>query len=91
MVTGNNKMYLDGKTHLLTLTGKMSGPRDEVSISLPNEMPGWIERSTSRDDTNPAAADFSTTTLGLQEWLNGIASAFGTGGNYTTLTLHLEH
>ena len=91
MVTGNNKMYLDGKTHLLTLTGKMSGPRDEVSISLPNEMPAWIERSTSRDDTNPSAADFSTTTLGLQEWLNGIASAFGTSGNYTTLTLRLEH
>lgn len=91
MVTGNNKMYLEGKTHLLTLTGKMSGPREEVSIILPNELPAWIERSTSRDDTRPGDADFSTTTLGLQEWLNGIASAFGTGGNYATITLRLEH
>ena len=91
MVNGNNKMYLDGKTHLLTLTGKMNGPRDQVTISLPNEMPGWIAQSTSRDDTNPAASGFSTTTLGLKEFLDGIASAFGAGGNYTTLTLNLEH
>ena len=91
LVTGNNKMYLDGKTHLLTLTGKMNGPRDQVTISLPNEMPAWIAQSTSRDDTNPAASGFSTTTLGLKEFLDGIASAFGAGGNYTTLTLNLEH
>ena len=91
MITGNNKAYLDGKTHLLTLTGKMNGPRDQVVISLPNEMPAWIAQSTTRDDTNPAAAGFSTTTLGLREFLDGIASAFGAGGNYTTITLHLEN
>ena len=91
MVTGNNKMYLDGKTHLLTLTGKFVGPRDQLTISLPNELPAWIGQSSSRDDTNTAASGFSTTTLGLKEFLDGIAAAFGTGGNYTTLTLNLEN
>ena len=91
MITGNNKMYLEGKTHLITLKGKFAGPRDQVSISLPNEMPAWIAQSTSRDDTNTAANGFSTTTLGLKEFLDGIASAFGTGGNYTTITVKLEN
>ena len=91
MVTGNNKAYLDGKTHLLTLTGKFAGPRDQLTVSLPNELPAWIGHSTSRDDTNTAAAGFSTTTLGLKEFLDGIAAAFGTGGNYTTITLNLEN
>lgn len=90
MITGNNKAYLEGKTHLLTLTGKMNGPRDEVEISLPNTFPDWIERSTSTDDTQTSAEHFSTTTLGLKEFLSGIASAFGSGGNYTTIHLKLE-
>lgn len=91
LITGNNKMYLDGKTHLLTLTGKLNGPRDQVTINLPNELPGWIVQSTSRDDTDTSAPGFSTTTLGLQEFLNGIASAFGSSGNYTTIQLKLEN
>lgn len=90
MVNGNNKMYLDGKTHLLTLTGKQSGPRDEVTISLPNEFPRWVAQSTTNDDTNPHAAGFATTTLGLEQWLRGMQDAFGTTGDYTTIRLKLE-
>lgn len=90
MVTGNNRAYLEGKTHLLTLTGKLTEPRDEVTISLANEFPAWIEQSTAMSDTNPSQPGFATTTLGLKEFLGGIASAFGQGGNYTTIKLKLE-
>ncbi|MBQ7691157.1 MAG: hypothetical protein IJT30_08235 [Muribaculaceae bacterium] len=90
MITGNNKAYLEGKTHLLTFTGEMQGPRDELTVSIANEFPAWIARSSATTDVNPSAPDFATTTLGLKELLSGIASAFGTGGNYTTITLKLE-
>ena len=90
MITGNNRAYLEGKTHLFTLTGKLTEPRDEIVISLANEFPAWIEQSTAQSDTNPSASGFSATTLGLKEFLGGIASAFGTGGNYTTIKLKLE-
>lgn len=90
MITGNNRAYLEGKTHLLTLTGKLSEPRDEITISLANEFPAWIEQSTALSDINPAQANFATSTLGLKEFLGGIASAFGSGGNYTTIKLKLE-
>ena len=90
MITGNNRAYLDGKTHLITLTGKLTEPRDEIIISLANDFPAWIEQSTAQSDVNPSASDFATTTLGLKEFLGGIASAFGTGGKYTTIKLHLE-
>ncbi|MBO7609263.1 MAG: hypothetical protein J6S96_03555 [Muribaculaceae bacterium] len=90
MINGNNRAYLEGKTHLITLTGKLTEPRDEITISLANDFPTWIEQSTAQSDTNPSAPDFATTTLGLKEFLGGIASAFGTSGNYTTIKLKLE-
>lgn len=90
MINGNNRAYLDGKTHLITLTGKLTEPRDEITISLANDFPAWIEQSTAQSDINSGAPDFATTTLGLKEFLGGIASAFGTGGNYTTIKLNLE-
>lgn len=90
MITGNNRAYLEGKTHLLTLTGKMTEPRDEVTIALANQFPAWIEHSSAVSDVNPAAPDFAGTTLGLKEFLGGIAGAFGTDGNYTTIKMHLE-
>ena len=64
--------------------------RDEVSISLSNEFPAWIAETSASNDASPSAPGFANTTLGLKEFLGGIASAFGTSGNYTTITLKLE-
>jgi hypothetical protein len=90
MITGNNRQYLEGKTHLLTLTGKLTAPRDEVIVRLRNEFPQWVIGSSSNDDTNPNSANFSTTTLGLEQWMRGMQDAFGATGDYTTLRLRLE-
>ena len=91
MFTGNNKAYLEGKTHLLTLTGDYKGPRDQIALTLRNELPAWIAQSTATDDTRPSGNAFATTTLGLAPFMQGIYDAFTVGGNYFSLTLTLEN
>ncbi len=90
MFTANNKSYLNGKTHIFTFSGKFKGPRDNIELALPNKLPQWINESSCNDDTNPYAPSFSTTTLGLSSFLDGINQAFGTSGNYFTLNIALK-
>ena len=90
MVTGNNRDYLAGKTHLLTLRGTFKGPRDRVRVALPNTFPQWVVEATSGDDSNPAAPRFATTTLGLERFLAGLYDAFNTGGDYFAIDLDLR-
>jgi len=89
VVTGNNKHYLEGMTHLLTLTGAVNNPRDEVSITLRNDRPSWFAASSCSDDTNPAASNFARTTLGLDQLLGGIFDAFNSG-NYFTINIMVK-
>ncbi len=90
MITANNKSYLEGKTHLITLTGDYKGPRDNIKLSLRNDMPSWIDESTCRDDINVASPTFPTTTLGLSSFLGGIAQAFGAGNSYFTMEIAIK-
>lgn len=91
MINGNNRQYLEGNSHVITLTGILKSPRDEVTITLRNEFPDWFARCTSSDDTSPSAADFAHTTLGLSHFMQGIFTAFSTGNdNYTTITIKLQ-
>ncbi|MDD7342495.1 MAG: hypothetical protein PUG64_02340 [Bacteroidales bacterium] len=92
-LSANNKAYLDGMTHIITLTGKMTSPQDDVTISIDNDFPQWITASTATDDTNPSASGFATTTFGLDSFMRGIYSAFA-GGNtryYTKIELKLKN
>lgn len=90
-ITGNTKAYLDGMTHVLTFTGKLNSAKDEITLSLRNDFPAWIEQSTSRDDSSPSAPGFATTTFGLERFLRGIYDAFSASqANYTTITIKLE-
>ena len=90
MITGNNRDWLAGKTHLLTLTGKLTEPRDEVVIALRNDFPQWVSASTATSDTDVTAANFATTTLGLEQWLRGMQAAFSQSSNYATMTIKLQ-
>jgi len=89
MVTGNNKGYLEGMTHLLTLTGKLDNPRDEVVITLRNDRPAWFAQSSCSDDTSAGVRGFAGTTLGLDQLLGGIFDAFNSG-NYFTVTVKVN-
>lgn len=86
MVAGNVKQWLAGKTHLLTLTGKLARPRDEVSITLRNDFPAWVEKCSTNDDTKPNA----NTTFGLEQWLRGMQAGFSRNENYGTITVKLD-
>ena len=89
MVTANNKEYLDGMTHILTLLGDLKSPRDEVRISLRNELPDWVRLSSSDNDTS-AGGSFSTTTLGLEQLLGGMFDAMKGGSSYFDVTIQLQ-
>ncbi len=89
MVTANNKEYLDGMTHILTLVGDLKSPRDEVRISLRNELPAWVGQSSSDSDTS-ADGNFSTTTLGLEQLLGGMFDAMKGGSSFFDVTIQLQ-
>ena len=91
-VTNNNRSYLEGMTHLITAKGKFKTSRDELSISLPNQFPSWIKESTTTSDTDSSAANFSTTTFGLERFLQGIYDAFSAGNeSYGKIVMKLEN
>ena len=91
-ITNNDRSYLDGMTHLITAKGKFATSRDELSITLANQFPEWIKTSSSTSDINPQAADFSTTTFGLERFLQGIYDAFSAGNDsYGKIIIKLEN
>ena len=90
-VNNNNRSYLDGMTHLITAKGKFATSRDELSITLANQFPEWIKASTTTSDIDPNAANFSTTTFGLERFLQGIYDAFSAGNDsYGKIYIKLE-
>lgn len=91
-ITNNNRTYLEGMTHLITAKGKFDKSRDELSITLANQFPEWINESSTMNDTDPSAAGFATTTFGLNRFLQGIYDAFS-GGNdsYGKIVMKIEN
>ena len=89
MVTANNKEYLEGMTHVLTLVGDLKSPRDEVHISLRNELPAWVHQSSSTSDTS-AGGSFATTTLGLEQLLGGMFDAMRGGSSFFDVSIQLQ-
>ena len=85
------KSYLDGKTHIITVIGKMESQIDDMGITLSNDFPAWAEKSSASSDLSASAPGFSTTTLGLSHFLRGIYDAQQSAGSpLTTLTIKLE-
>lgn len=90
-IKNNNRAYLEGMTHIITLSGKFKTSNDEVRLTLRNDFPQWIGRSTSRDDSSAQSANFAGSTFGLEEFLRGIFDAFSAGQQaYSTLTISLK-
>ncbi|MBQ6166233.1 MAG: hypothetical protein IJK41_02200 [Muribaculaceae bacterium] len=89
MLTANNKEYLEGMTHIFTLVGDLKSPRDEVHITLRNELPAWIHQSSSMDDASTGSS-FATTTLGLEQLLGGMFDAMKGGSSFFDVTIQLQ-
>ena len=89
MFTANNKEYLEGMTHIFTLVGDLKSPRDEIHITLRNELPAWIQQSSSADDASTGGS-FSTTTLGLEHLLGGMFDAMKGGSAFFDVIIQLQ-
>lgn len=90
-VSGNNKSYLEGKSHIITVTGTPQVRRDELVISLRNDFPAWIGESNAESDVDASAANFGSTTFGIEPFLRGIYDAYAKRGDaYTTLRVKIE-
>ncbi len=75
MITGNNKRYLAGMTHLLTLTGRYNGGGDKITITMDNGLPEWVITSNTEDDRDPSGKNFASSTMGLLSLMQGIYDA----------------
>ena len=89
MLTANNKEYLEGMTHILTLVGDLKSPRDEIHITLRNELPAWFHESSSMNDAVQSGS-FATTTLGLEQLLGGMFDAMKGGSSFFDVTIRLQ-
>ena len=89
MLTANNKEYLEGMTHVLTLVGDLKSPRDEVHIALRNELPAWVRQSSTESDTSTGGS-FASTTLGLEYLMRGMFDAMKGGSSYFDVTVQLQ-
>ena len=81
--------FAKGMTHIFTLVGDLKSPRDEVHITLRNELPAWIHQSSSMDDASTGSS-FATTTLGLEQLLGGMFDAMKGGSSFFDVTIHLK-
>lgn len=90
MITGNNHRYLEGRTHLLTLSGSPTAGADRVVITLPDVMPQWIAASSAEADATPSLPRFADTTMGLEPLLQGIYNAFHPRGATPLVTLTVD-
>ncbi len=90
-VSGNNKSYLEGKTHIITISGMPEVRKDEVVIKIKNDFPQWICQSNATDDTDAGAAGFENTTFGIEPFLKGIYDAYvNVGDAYATIRIKIE-
>lgn len=92
-----NQNSLRGRmSHVIVLSTEKAVRNEEVTIKLLNKLPGWVEKSSSDDDTNLGAATFPTTTFGLKYIMNGIYDSYkklanGTQPVYFTIKLKLNN
>ncbi len=90
-VSGNNKSYLEGKTHIITISGMPEMRKDEVVIKIKNDFPQWISQSNATDDTNAGVPNFENTTFGIEPFLRGIYDAYANVGDaYATIRIKIE-
>jgi hypothetical protein len=74
--TPYEKNFLSKATHLIILSMPNVSHKQTVEIKLLNNLPQWIEQSSSDDDTNLSAPNFSESTFGLKYLLQGIYNSY---------------
>lgn len=70
-----NKRYYSRASHLITLSVSGKALPEKLKVSLLNRLPQWIKQYSSASDSNPYGR-FSSTTFGLQPFLQGVYQAY---------------
>ncbi len=94
MADPRNKRYLKHATHLMTLRVSGKTMPDAVTVALLNRLPDWIKQFNTADDSSPYARSFSSSTFGLQPFLEGVYNAYyGTAEIplFTSFTIKFEN
>ncbi len=75
-LTETEKRYAGTATHLFTLSAEKTLPKDNIHIRLKNVLPAWVADTSTDDDRDIHAANFSKTTFGLKYLLGGIYQSY---------------
>ena len=75
-ITPAEKKYIGSATHIFILGMNEIKNDQHVEIKLLNNLPSWIEESSSDDDTQIGGGNFSQTTFGLKYLMQGIYNSY---------------
>ncbi|MBQ5982552.1 MAG: hypothetical protein IJL54_10345 [Prevotella sp.] len=75
-ITPAEKKYIGSATHIFILGMNEIKNDQHVEIKLLNNLPSWIEETSSDDDTNVGVGNFSQTTFGLKYLIQGIYNSY---------------
>lgn len=92
-ITPAEKKYIGSATHIFVLETKKINHKQEVVIKLRNNLPTWINESSSDDDTNLQAPSFKSTTFALKYLLGGIYDSYqrnSSGEGHFEIKLEME-
>ena len=93
-ITPAEKKYVGKATHVFVLETEKITTDQDVRIRLKNELPQWIEQSSSDDDADISNPRFASTTFGFKYIMKGIYDSYSKnteeGPYYFTLKLKLK-
>lgn len=67
---------IESPTHFIMLTTQKKIAYETLNLRFKNELPAWVSKSNSDDDTNLNASDFSKTTYAFKYMMDGIYEAY---------------
>lgn len=90
-ITPAEKKYAGSATHVIVLEAKKITNEQDVRIRLKNNLPQWVEQSSSDNDSNLDSPTFANTTFGFKYLMKGIYESYSKnadeGPYYFTLKL----
>ena len=75
-ITPAEKKYLKTATHLFILRATELRSHQDVEISLLNRLPHWVDATSTDDDRDVLADDFSQSTFGIKYLMQGIYDSY---------------
>ncbi|MBR6715936.1 MAG: hypothetical protein IKI83_05760 [Prevotella sp.] len=89
-ITPAEKKYIGSATHIFILGMNEIKNDQHVEIKLLNNLPSWIEETSSDDDTNVGIGNFSQTTFGLKYLMQGIYNSYKKNSKQNPYYFELE-